>query len=104
MVILMLSITDINFANGAFGGGGGAPRINGMEVMIMQSSENADKVIADFEEAIAKGYDPNKVIDQILTNRGLKESDFTDSDIKRINRRVEAIYRLIKNGKGYKGF
>ena len=41
---------------------------------------------------------------KVLANRGLKESDFTDSDIKRINRRVEAIYRLMRNGKGYKGF
>ena len=94
----MLSITDLNFANGVYDTATNS-KVNGFETMIMQSSANADMVIADFEEAIAKGYDPNRVIDQILTNRGLKESDFTDSDIKRINRRVEAIYKLMNEYK-----
>lgn len=74
---------------------------NGVQGMIMQSSENADNVIADFEEAIAKGYNPNFIIDQILENRGLTEADFTDSDILRINRKVESIYKMM-NQKGYK--
>lgn len=71
---------------------------NGMQGMIMQSAENADNVIADFEEAIAKGYNPNLIINQILANRGLTEADFTESDILRINRKVESVYRTMQKG------
>lgn len=79
-------------------------KLNGMSLMIMQSAENADKVISDFEEAIARGLNPNSVIDDVLAKRGLSESDFTDEDILRINRRVEAIYRTMNNSNHKRGY
>lgn len=91
------TINGLSFAEGAYYG----DKINGTQCFIMQSAENADKVIADFEEGIARGLDPNSIIDTVLANRGLTEKDFTDSDINRINKRVEAIYRLMKNKRYY---
>ena len=91
------AINGLSFSKGVYYNN----EINGIQTFIMQSAENADNVIADFEEAIAKGYNPNSVIDIILSNRGLTEEDFTNSDIKRINKRVEAIYRLINKNKRY---
>ena len=87
------AIDGLSFAEGVYHN----DMVNGMQAFIMQSGINADNVIADFEEAIARGLDPNSIIDAVLSNRGLTEADFTDSDIKRINKRVEAIYRLMKN-------
>lgn len=71
---------------------------NGFMNQIMQSSSDADLIIRDFEAAIEAGYNPNDVKEQILNNRGIKESDLTDMDINRINRRVENIYKNRKFG------
>ena len=68
-------------------------KFNGMQAMIMQSQENLDKVLEDFETAIAAGLNPNDVKDEILAKRKLKESDFTTFDIAILNRKVEAMYR-----------
>ena len=46
---------------------------------------------------IAAGMDPNQVIDKVLKDRHYSESDFTDVDINRINRKVEAIYKAVNN-------
>ena len=51
----MVSMGGINFANGVYHNGG----INGIEVAILQSAENADNVVNDFEKAFAAGMDPN---------------------------------------------
>lgn len=90
----MFSVTNINFANGVYAPNG---KINGAEVMIMESSMKADNVIHDFEQALAAGMDPNQVIDKVLKDRHYSESDFTDVDINRINRKVEAIYKAVNN-------
>lgn len=74
---------------------------NGFMNQIMQSSSDADLLIKDFENAIKAGYDPNDVKDSILKQRGIKESDLTDSDIARINRRVEKIYESHLRGGQY---
>ena len=65
--------------------------------MIMESSAKADNVIRDFEQALSAGMDPNQVIDEVLKNRHYSESDFTDMDINRINRKVESIYKTVNN-------
>jgi len=90
----MFNISNINFTNGVYGLNG---RINGTEVMIMESSAKADNVIRDFEQALSAGMDPNQVIDEVLKNRHYSESDFTDMDINRINRKVESIYKTVNN-------
>ena len=95
----MYSIGGINFGNGVYNNG----MINGAEVHIMQSSENADNVIESFEKAFRAGMDPNQVINQVLQQKNLNNSDFTELDIARINRKIEAIYnaRNNNNKKGY---
>ena len=90
----MFSINDINFANGVMSGN----RVNGLEVMIMESSEKADNVINDFEKAFQAGMNPNNVLEGVLYERNYKESDFTNTDIVRINRKIDAIY---KSNKGH---
>ena len=90
----MFNISNINFTNGVYGLNG---RVNGTEVMIMESSAKADNVIRDFEQALSAGMDPNQVIDEVLKNRHYSESDFTDMDINRINRKVESIYKTVNN-------
>ena len=77
-------VVNINFADNY---------VNGIEAMVMQSSKNADDVINDFEKAFTAGLNPNNVLDTILQNRNLTEEDFTEDDIHRINRRIEAIYK-----------
>lgn len=92
----MFSIGEINFANGSY-----ASRnlINGAENMIMESAEKVDNVISDFEKAFQAGMDPNNVLNQILIERNYYKSDFLDSDIKKITRKVESI---INNNRSYR--
>lgn len=85
----MFSVGGINFANGVYHNG----LVNGAEVHIMQSSQNADDLISDFEAVFRAGMDPNNVIGQIMHDRHLTEADFTDMDIARVNRKIEAIYK-----------
>ena len=93
----MFSVSGINFANGVYHNG----RVNGAEVAILQSSENADNVISDFEKAFMAGMDPNMVIRKVLDDRHLTNEDFTDSDIVRVNRKIESIYNAKNREKRY---
>lgn len=91
----MFKVSGIDFSNGAYDPSN--RRLNGAEIAIMESAAKADTVIKDFESVLAAGMDPNMVIDKILQERNFSESDFTDMDINRINRRVEAIYKSVNN-------
>lgn len=73
-------------------------RLNGQDVMIMQSSANVDLVIREFQKVMAENIDPNMVIQKILDDNNLTENDFTSNDIARINRKIEAIYKSMQNG------
>jgi hypothetical protein len=70
-------------------------RLNGIDTMIMDSSQNADNVINDFEKAFMAGMNPNNLLTEILDNRNLTVNDFTDQDIQRVNRKVEQIYKTV---------
>ena len=91
----MFSVSHINFANGVYGPGN---QVNGLEVYIMDSSAKADKVISDFEKKLTPGMDPNVLVDQIMRDNHISDRDFTDSDVNRINRRIEAIYKSVNRG------
>lgn len=93
----MFSITKVDFSNGAYDGYNPYSKLNGMEVMILESHKKADDVIKDFESVLQAGMDPNQVIDKVLQDRHYSEHDFTDMDINRINRKVEAIYKSVNN-------
>ena len=71
--------------------------LNGQDVMFMQSSANADLVIREFQKVMSENLDPNTVIQKILEDNNLSESDFTSNDISRINRKIEAIYKTMQN-------
>lgn len=70
-------------------------RLNGIDTMIMDSAQNADNVINDFEKAFAAGMNPNNLLTEILDDRNLTIEDFTDQDIQRVNRKVEQIYKTV---------
>ena len=72
--------------------------LNGQDVMIMQSSANADIVIREFQKVMSENMDPNVVIRKVLEDNNLSEADFTDQDITRINRKIESIYKSMQNG------
>lgn len=86
----MFDIRQVNFANGVYSNNG---RVNGLEVMAMQNAETADKVINDFEEIIKVELSPYAALDQAFERNNVTESDFTDFDLQRINRKVNAIYK-----------
>lgn len=91
----MFKIEGINFSNGVYDPSN--KKINGAEVAIMESAAKADTLIKDFENTLVAGMDPNLVVDKILQDRNYSESDFTDMDIHKINRRIEAIYKTVNN-------
>jgi hypothetical protein len=78
------------FANGGYAGNG---KLNGAQVMAMQSKRNLDRVLPDFEEAIAAGYNPNDVKDVIFEKYHLSDSDFTDFDARLLVSKVENMYK-----------
>lgn len=63
-----------------------------LDFQIMNSDQNAEKVIALFEDAISKGYHPNDVEQEVYAQAGVDPSEFTWYDKERIQRRVEAAY------------
>lgn len=69
-------------------------KVNSMKTMIMQSQRNLERVIPDFEAAIAAGYNPNDVKDSIFKKYNLTDNDFTGSDVNILIRKVEEIYKI----------
>lgn len=70
-----------------------------LKYQILQSHENLQKVLPDFQAAIDAGYDPNLVKDQIFAKYHITDSDFMDSDARKLIRQVEAMYKK-KHGYG----
>lgn len=67
--------------------------VYGTQAQIMQSAEDADKVIALFESAIMQGYHPNDVEQEVYRQANVNPSDFTWYDKQKIQRKVEEIYK-----------
>ena len=82
----MFNITG-DFSHGVYSNGG----LNGFSAMVMQREQDIQNVIADFEKAIAAGYNPNTVKDVILQEHGITK--LTAAESARITKRVEEIYR-----------
>lgn len=71
---------------------------NGFMNHVMQSQETTDKLINDFEKAIAAGLDPTDALRaDIFAKRRVKEHDLTDFDKERLNKKVEEIYQLYRS-------
>lgn len=68
---------------------------NSYHYMQMQSSEDADRLIARFAYYIKRGYDPNAVYEDVFRECRIDENDLTDEDALRIKEAVENIYHRV---------
>lgn len=68
-------------------------RLNGLDVMIMQSDENYKNLLSLFKDAIEKGYNPNDVKDDIFNYLDLTEEDLIETDCIKLIREVEDFYK-----------
>lgn len=93
----MFDIGQLNFANGVYGKNG---KVNGMEVMIMDEAEKEDKIVNDFEQILKSEMSPYAALDQAFTANNVSQDDFTDSQLDKISRRVNAIYKSAMNRDG----
>lgn len=93
----MFDIRQVNFANGVYGNNG---KINGLEVMAMEESEREDNIVDTFEEILSAEMSPYAALDQAFAANNLSQDDFTDSQLDRISRRVNAIYKSAMNRDG----
>ena len=66
--------------------------VNGMDAMIMQSSEDADKVIAMFDSAIQQGFHPEVVEQDIYEQLNINPDNLTDFDKVRISHAVNKLW------------
>ena len=66
--------------------------VNGLECMIMQSAEDADKVIDAFEEAIQNDEDPAEIEGTLYSRLGIDPSNLMPYDKDRINDTVNDIW------------
>ena len=65
----------------------------GIECMIMQSDEDADRVIALFESAAAQGYDdPVAIESEIYRQAGVNPEDFNILDRQKIQNAVNNLW------------
>ena len=72
---------------------------NGFVNYILQSQQDTDLLIKDFEDAIMKGLNPNEVEDQIYKARKVNPKDLTIDDQRRLKRKVEEIWASNKGGR-----
>ena len=72
---------------------------NGFVNYILQSQQDTDLLIKDFEDAIRKGLNPNEVEDQIYRARKVTPQDLTINDQRRLKRKVEEIWASNKGGR-----
>lgn len=63
----------------------------GLECMIMQSDSDADRVIALFASAIAQGFNPTVVENEVYRQAGIDPADFNYLDREKIQ---NAVYKM----------
>ena len=71
---------------------------NGFVNYILQSQQDTDLLIKDFEDAIKKGLNPNEIEEQIYRARKVNPKDLTINDQRRLKRKVEEIWASNKGG------
>ena len=89
----MFNVNPISFESGQ-------PQ-NGYQTFVMQSAENTDQVIKDFEANIGPGVNPNVLLKNIMDYYQYTSADFTDTDMEKINRKVEKIANASANYREY---
>lgn len=75
-------------------------KVNGFQAMIMQQQQDADILIACFEEAIAAGLNPTQaqVQDQIFKACNIDPEDLDDFNLRRIEKKVQELWESRNNG------
>lgn len=68
-------------------------RLNGIDVLIMQSELNVERCLPLFQQAIEQGYNPNDAKETIFNTLKITDNDFTDTDAERLIKQVEKIYQ-----------
>ena len=68
-------------------------RLNGTDVLIMQSELNVERCLPLFQQAIEQGYNPNDVKETIFNALKITDNDFTDTDAERLIEQVEKMYQ-----------
>ena len=63
------------------------------KMYLQQSEIYLDKLVKEFIIVIKAGGTPNDYIDEVFEKVGCRQSDLSDLDVKRLERRVEAAYR-----------
>lgn len=73
--------------------------LNGFDVMIMQSDQNAQNLIKAFKQRILNGENPNECQDEIYRELNIDfDKDLMDYDRERVIKDVEEMYRLNELG------
>ena len=62
------------------------------KMYLQQSEIYLDKLVKEFIIVIKAGGNPNDYIDEVFEKVGCRQSDLSDLDVKRLERRVEAAY------------
>jgi hypothetical protein len=75
-------------------------KVNGFQAMTMQQQQDADILIACFEEAIAAGLNPTQaqVQNQIFNACNIDPEDLDDFNLRRIEKKVQEIWESRNNG------
>jgi hypothetical protein len=75
-------------------------RLNGYDVMIMQSDLYTNKIIEIFKERILNGENPNEIQDEVYAAAGVKDfnSDVLESDQRIIYEKVQKMLNLYALG------
>ena len=68
-------------------------RLNGTDVLIMQSELNVERCLSLFQQAIEQGYNPNDAKESIFNALKITDNDFTDIDAERLIEQVEKMYQ-----------
>ena len=73
--------------------------LNGFDVMIMQSDQNAQNLIKAFKQRILNGENPNECQYEIYRELNIDfDKDLMNCDKERVDKKVEEMYRLNELG------
>lgn len=66
----------------------------GVSAYIVSSATAADMLIKEFDRQIKMGANPNVICNDVFKKVGVNASDLTASDYRRVQRKVEDLWRL----------
>lgn len=73
--------------------------LNGFDVMVMQSDQNAQNLIKAFKQRILNGENPNECQYEVYRELNIDfDKDLMNYDKERVDREVEEMYRLNELG------